>query len=257
MNRSEAGSPGFTWPGEQAMPAGFLEVELPNELDTIRARLFGADPDRAMLNYRVWQYMRLLHSTPELEGFVLDLDPRITYLQTFKTDLFEPDTFKPVVTQIAGIAAELFIAGSGASPDASGRMYHQYRVDVLSASTVGIEQQTKPLDFTIHDTVYTDGLSNRVTLGGSGYDIMLSTDEPSAEYRVSVFNRPSWELGDIAVAVESVGEPVLLELFGVAPTEPFLTFKNLWTSHRELPFKLGGLLLALIYRTNLIRGTIG
>lgn len=43
------------------------------------------------------------------------------------------------------------------------------------------------------------------------------------------------------------------DLFGLAPVEPFATFQRLWQSHPALPYRMGGLLLALIYQTNLRR----
>ena len=46
-----------------------------------------------------------------------------------------------------------------------------------------------------------------------------------------------------------VGEPVLLQLFGVSPVEPYKTFHNCFLNHPELAYQLGGLLLALVYRT--------
>jgi hypothetical protein len=48
----------------------------------------------------------------------------------------------------------------------------------------------------------------------------------------------------------SIGEPTLTSLFGVAPAEPFRTFQNLWEQNDEVPLRLGGLILATIYRTN-------
>ena len=42
-------------------------------------------------------------------------------------------------------------------------------------------------------------------------------------------------------------------LFGVAPAEPFLTWKNLWDSDRPLPERFSALLLALAKRTDLLR----
>jgi hypothetical protein len=53
--------------------------------------------------------------------------------------------------------------------------------------------------------------------------------------------------------LELLGEPVFLELFGAAPVEPYATFKNLWFDHPSAAHRLGGLLLALIYRTDAVR----
>ena len=53
--------------------------------------------------------------------------------------------------------------------------------------------------------------------------------------------------------LELLGEPAFLSLFGVAPKEPYETFKNLWFDHPLPVYRMGGLVLALIYRTNEVR----
>lgn len=49
--------------------------------------------------------------------------------------------------------------------------------------------------------------------------------------------------------LEKLGETTFLALFGVKPKEPYLTFKNLWEDHPLPAYRLAGLTLALIYRT--------
>jgi hypothetical protein len=54
----------------------------------------------------------------------------------------------------------------------------------------------------------------------------------------------------ILPALELIGEPAVLELFGVAPEEPYTTFKNLWFEHPLPAYRLAGFVLAYIYRLN-------
>jgi hypothetical protein len=240
-------SPGTSFFGEEFVPTTFKALELPTYLQLIRERLFGSRPDRAMLNYRAWQFMRLIHAA-ELEQFVVDLDPRFTYVDSLRTDLFTPETYEPVVTQIGGDPAELFIQSGPAAPDTVGQVRHRYKVDILSTTTVAVTQQTIPQGQEISEFALTDGVSGRIDLGDSGYGVLLSTDLPSAAWNVEVFNQPTFDLGQIALALETVGEPALVQLFGLGNAEPFVTFRNLWRDSNEVPWKLGGLLLAVIYR---------
>ena len=249
LNADGTTSPGSTFFGEEFVSPTFRELELPTYLNLIRERLFGSRADRSMLNYRGWQFMRLLHSM-ELEQFVLDLDSRVTYVDSLRTDLFTPETYVPHVNQIAGEPAELFIQDGPESPDLVGQMRHRYRVNILSATTVAVTQQSLPQGQVISDFTLTDGISERIALGDSGYGFLLSTQFPSAEWIVEVLNRPTFDLGQIAVSLETVGEPVLIQLFGTASEEPFKTFLNLWNDSNEVPWKLGGFLLAAIYRTD-------
>lgn len=54
-------------------------------------------------------------------------------------------------------------------------------------------------------------------------------------------------------ALEMMGEPASLELFGFDNKEPYLTFKNLWFDHPLPTHRLAGIVLALIYRTEELR----
>lgn len=54
--------------------------------------------------------------------------------------------------------------------------------------------------------------------------------------------------------LEMIGEPASIELFGFDNKEPYLTFKNLWFDHPLPAYRLAGIVLALIYRTEELRG---
>jgi hypothetical protein len=76
----------------------------------------------------------------------------------------------------------------------------------------------------------------------------VNTVNPGARWRIEVVNKPQYDLAKIVARLDSVGEPVLLSLFGTAHDEPYETFRNLWFDGRELPQRLSGLLLAYLYR---------
>lgn len=65
---------------------------------------------------------------------------------------------------------------------------------------------------------------------------------------------PASALSTAISALEMIGEPASLELFGFDNKEPYLTFKNLWFDHPLPTYKLAGIVLALIYRTEELRG---
>jgi hypothetical protein len=52
-----------------------------------------------------------------------------------------------------------------------------------------------------------------------------------------------------------MGEPNLLQLFGDSPVEPFKTFQNLFRDRYEVPYSLGGIVLAYVYRAEALRGS--
>ena len=258
LNIDGSNNPGSSFFGEEAVLSSFKAVDYPSFIIAIRQQLFGTAPDRSMLNYRLWQLFRILHSTQDLAQYVTDFDPRVTYVDSQRTDLFDPESFAPVVTQIAGAAATLAPQSGPAVPDIAGQVYHQYLVEVLSGSTVRVTQETTPAKQEIVEYTFASGISDRVDLFDSGWGVLLGTDSGGTSWRFTVRNRPTFDLGQLVVMIDRLGEPVLLELFGLAPDEPYKTFRNLWTQNNETPFRLGGLLLALITRSDEARrNTLG
>lgn len=68
-----------------------------------------------------------------------------------------------------------------------------------------------------------------------------------ARWYVVVRTTPLPIASSLVPTLQKMGEPNYLELFGPAPTEPMLTFKNLWEKHPHAFYKIVGLGLGLIY----------
>lgn len=72
-------------------------------------------------------------------------------------------------------------------------------------------------------------------------------------WRVSAFANPTSVI-NVVPLLEVMGEPNLLELFGVSNyDQPYATFKNMWFDHPLAPYRLAGFTMAMIYRTEEIR----
>lgn len=237
-------------PGEELIPAEYRPVVLPTYLEVVRLRLFGATPDRAMLNYRSAQLLRLIAAT-ELQTHVRALDPRITY-ETATRQLMQPETFTPQIHQYAGpSSAQLTLLGEPIKPDVSGKSAYSYQLTVASA-TLQIRRVVFPLQDTSYPVTLTRGLSDVVPLPFSGYKVQVNTTGPAA-WTVQGFLRPQLSLAEIEQGLRSVGEPYLIQLFGASLVEPYQTFRNCWEQHPEFAYRLGGLVLATIYRTEELR----
>lgn len=235
-------------PGDELIPSSYSSQELPNYLRQLRAVLLGASPDRAMLNYRAAQLLELVEST-ELQQYVLDLDPRITY-SSYQLQLAAPSTFEPVVTQYGedDPLKILTVIGSPTSPDASGVSGYDYRV-TLDGVNITIERLAPPPSTTQHVLSFTSGLSDVYPLPGSGYSVRVNTSTLDGGWSVKGFLRPTSTLNSLESALRKLGEPLFIQLFGVVDVEPYLTFKNCWNNHPEFAYRLGGLVLAMIYRS--------
>lgn len=236
--------------GEEFIPPEYASLKLPSALLGIRQILFGPNPDRTYLNYSVRKYLAVLHST-ELLQFVTDLDSRITY-SLDDTSLF-PDSAWGLVSP----AASLHVVNELGSPDTIGRCFHQWSVTVSDGSIITVTRQTQPAqESEISYTTAAGGWSTLVPLSGSNAYISVIPDIGNS-WLLSGYARPTKELGDTQAELASYGHEYLLSLFGIGTplgaSEPFTTFYNLWNHHKELPYRLGGLLCAFIYQLERLR----
>jgi hypothetical protein len=250
LNREPDNVPYGGQPGDEFLPTNFVTVKsLPTYLRSLRSILLGSDPDRVFGNYRVRQYLALLHMT-ELVEFVTDLDPRITYL-TDNDDLFAERTFR-----ISASKDSIFINGELGPPDATGRSLHEWDIRILTSSTLAVTRHTKPKQHDVQNYSFTDGLSNLLDLIGSTATFRIA-DNGDTTWAVRGLARPQKDLGQILYELDHSGAAYMNQLFGVGTpsgaAEPFKTFRNLWVDHPELAYRLGGVLLAVIYRMEELR----
>lgn len=240
--------------GEEIIPADYRVRTLPQSLINIRKILFGQNPDRAMLNYRCRQLLALIHRS-DLEQYITALDSRITYGFS-DNPYFDDNIFRPTVVQYESLAGnpDLTVVGTAEPPDKTGRMRQEFLVysDTSNACTVTRLNPHWQQEVAV---TYESGLSNLIALPGSGlYVRKRDTSTDPLQYRVTSYARPATDLGDLAASLATVGAETLANMFltgtSLGGSEPFKTFRNLWESHNQLPYKLGGLLLALIYHTD-------
>lgn len=246
-------SPGPDFLAEELIPKEFRPVDLPTYLQQIRMFLFGSRPDRAMINYRCRQFLTLIHATP-LDGMIRGLDPRITYDTGEDNSLFTPETFQPQINRYAGNPGDtLTLLGDPIAPDISGKLRYQYDVDILTPNTVEVKRITPQASSVITEFTMTDGLSSEILLQELGYRFKINSTNPGTSWTVEGYLRPKWDLGQLVSLLERLQEPILLQLFGLTHEEPWDTLRNLWFDHPELPYRLAGFLLAVIYRTEEVR----
>lgn len=251
-------------PGDEPIPSTFHTLELPTYLDTCRSRIFGSTPDRAMLNYRAAQLLTLIEAT-ELQEYVLDLDSRITYSNSGEF-LADKTLFEPQVRRITGTSSDILtIVGSSIAPDSTGVCGYRYDVEVdinsggsglgggggsaFYLQSVTVNRLTPPTASEQSPLILTSGLGGPFDLPYSGYRFTVHPDDDST-WTIRGFLRPQRTLSEIDTLLRSIGEPVLIQLFGVSNEEPYRTFKNCWNNHPEMAYRLAGFVLAMIYRTN-------
>lgn len=93
-----------------------------------------------------------------------------------------------------------------------------------------------------------DGADNTVLPFTARPRLASVADTLVARWLINMQANPAPAITTIVPTLELLGEPIFLDLFGVADEEPYTTFKNLWFDHPLPNYRLAGLTLAFIYR---------
>jgi len=238
-------------PYAEAVPVGFQPVPLPAYLKQARARLFGVNPDQAMLAYRAVQVLTAVHAC-ELAACVTALDPRLTYelLQSGPPPAADP--FQPSVQQLSGPAAVLLLAGAATAPDTAGVCGYSLTLTFDGTTAVvagGGQSRTSTV-------TYSGGLAAALPLAGTGYTARVPAALGSTvfSWQITGYLRPVRDPAGLVAELDSLGDAVTVPLFGgTTPPEPYATFRNLWYGQAEGVYRLAAFACALVYRTEEVR----
>jgi hypothetical protein len=236
-------------PGEEFVDPSFRALTLPPALKNLRRFVFGPDPDRVMLNYRLCQIMTMIHSC-ELADFITALDPRITYWPPRPAGSFDKNAFGTTVLQTAGAPANLYVQGPRRLT-AMSQLLYAWEVSVVDNANVSVRRLTTPFDEQTVPYTSAAGLSSQVQLTGSPL-LAVFNPVPGAVWVIRSIARPAYGPEDVVIAVDhAMSLTGYDDLF--AGDEPYRTFGNLWTSQVGVPYRLGALALALAYRCDTLR----
>lgn len=276
--------------GEEYIPPAFISLDMPSYLLTARRHIFGSRPERVFLNYRVRELLHTIHET-ELAEYLYALDPRVTYWPEPNPVFFNRRKYVRSERIAGASGSRLFFYGNFAPDNALGFAQREYTVRAVrrnGSDCIAIEYDDKTFQNTVTPVNTGTGLSSTVGIAGTnlkvcvgggivgayelvmedGYEILTEALESfttettltntdtffdGSAWRVEAFAPPASVLS-ILPLLEMMGEPNLLELFGVSNyDQPYATFKNLWFDHPLAAYRLAGFTMAMIYRTEEIR----
>lgn len=248
MNVKQGGfQPDF--PGEEYIPETFVPRKLNRPLRLARQLLFGENPDRLYLNYRARQIMMLLHST-EMESYVYDLDPRVTYVPFSDTDLFN-DVFGMTINQIGGEGDRLYVRGQHEPNEAQGQIDQFWDVIVTSPTTVRVDKRRLPFNSKSVNLDYSSGMCQPIQLTGSGLTIQFHPVATGTRWQIQSRVRPATDLGMLLPGiVNAFGGQGDQAVFPPLAPEPVATFERVWRQNELAPYRYSALLLAMIWRIN-------
>lgn len=279
--------------GEEYIPPEFGSLNLPSYLLVARRLIFGARPERVFLNYRVRELLHTIHET-ELEEYLYALDPRVTYWPEPTPVFFNQRKYVRAEQIGGMLGARIFFSGNFSADNALGLALREYtiRTDQDTDSYIVVENDDRSFGTTRTPVNISTGLSSAVNIAGTnlqvrvggsavnaatlmletGYNVLTealtdialeSVVEDVLPMTNSVFDGSVWRVTAFAPPasvvsllplLEVIGEPNLLELFGVSNRDqPYATFKNLWFDHPIAAYRLAGFTMAMIYRSEEIR----
>lgn len=263
-------------PWSEFSPPGFRPVVLDAALTAVRNVLFGTNPDAFHLNYRLRQYMTILHAS-DFADHVVAFDSRVTYwpfdspaelrFGAFATGFRDAPPLEvigdpPPADDATGRSIftwrAAIVAGGGepiawwplspfpfhqplnAPPDGSS----EFSMNIMAASTTN-----QPPPTTRTALVFTAGYSSPTPLIGSTMAIRAPASVKLDDaWDIVAFSRPDRDIAVVVDNLESLGSATLGRLFSTT-TEPNRSHAELWRSSRQVPDRLVGALLALIWRT--------
>lgn len=279
--------------GEEYIPPTFSRLDLPSYLQIARRLLFGARPERVFLNYRVRELLHTVHET-ELAEYLYALDPRVTYWPEPTPVFFNQRKYVRAEQIDGMLGARIFFSGNFSADNALGLALREYtiRTEQDTDNYIVIENDDKSFSTTKTAVDISTGLSSAVTVAGTslqvrvggnavnaatlmletGYNVLTEAlidialesivDSPppntnsvfdGSVWRVTAFAPPASAVSLLPL-LEVIGEPNLIELFGVSNRDqPYATFKNLWFDHPLAAYRLAGFTMAMIYRAEEIR----
>jgi hypothetical protein len=242
MNRGRDGY-AHDFPGEEFVDPAFKQRSLPPHLLRAHQTLFGREPDRLFLNYRVRQLMTFLHST-ELADFIVADDPRLTYLPLEDTTLFDA-AFTVDAIQI-GHSYPLYLAGTFEADEGRGIAQQVWRIEAISPDSLRIERQRPSVaTFDIHYG-HANGLSAPIILPGTDLTIRFNAVPDGTAWRVEAAGRPQTDIGVVISRLEtSLGDAGVSQVFPPLPPEPVATYLNIWNKHPLFVYRFSALLLAI------------
>ena len=243
MNRGREGHR-LTDPGEEYIPANYRVRIVDRPLALLRTTLFGNNPDRLFLNYRMRQLMQVIHATQLAPDLLLD-DARITYLP-FHDDLFT-DAFRVRVTQPPGQQLPVDVTGTHVANMSAGLTTQAWDVSVGGDGAVTVVSLLGAPD-SRDLTVIND---SPVPLHGSALQLYLHGATTGTRFRVDSAARPELDIAAVLNnTAAAMGQQGLSGLLPVVAGSPLITWQRIWNAHPDAVVKFAAMLLAIAYRTS-------
>lgn len=254
LNASQSESRALTFPGEDIVPLTYRPIAVSEPLLALRRVLFGSNPDRAYINWRLREYMTILHRSRLADHMTVD-DKRITYWPYDRPLGFDSTPMLGANQVRLNGAMTMQFLGDHTADDANGRLLWSGMITIVENKSFTIEAETPDRLTSTGNLLFTNNLSAPIAVPGSTVRLVFQEYASSSydRFSITLMARPAKKLDTVLTDLKSLlGERAngrcADALFGTAAIEPFKTYKQLWLDGYP-HMKLGAVLLALAKKT--------
>lgn len=228
--------------GEIHVPTTYVCKQLSGPVKKAHALLFGGRPDALKLDYRLWELLSMIASTP-LQKYISERDPRLTY--DIHTAPFYGLVFGPTVKYRRG-SLEITMSGDPPIESADGRLDYQWNFTLVGTDIEA--QQSRPITQTATgELVFTGAVTAPYTVPGTKWTHVFSQVVPAddiVEWGVNYRAHPKHTLAEVCQALHAqLSSDEEFEIFKHSTS----TLHRIWQQHHSLAWQLGSLCVALVH----------
>jgi hypothetical protein len=274
LNEVGTNNPGYSFALEEYVPADYIPVKPNNACRLALMALFGLSPDRAYKNWRLHQVSKIAEAC-SFSSYWHGFDSRITHFN--RPDASLDNSFgKVTVTSTSGggsnsivyvysdgrlLVSEsltspsqtadeeiigMFLNGKPEADESRGRAVTSWQITSGGSGSLSVRKLTDPVyeeDMTLS---FSNGISNSITLAGSGL-VAKFRNSPGITWDITTVARPSMDIGTTIANIDNLSAEVSDYLFSNKNPD-IVTLKRYWDSSIDAYERLSAFVLALAYR---------
>ena len=237
----------FSEMGDQLIPATYKARKIPSALAGARVILFGAAPDRAMLNYRAWQLLQCIDAAGMGE-LAAHADKRVTY-DIRSSQFYSREEFLPKVTPLGSAEdTDVVVLGELAPCDSNGKMRRTFTLSVDGSSNLTVTDNVFGTSTTTALSI-SGGFSQVVSLNNSGLSVKLK-NVTSVAYDLVAYAKPTRSVHDLVTRLGGLSSANYEAVFAnTASLGQEASLRNIWDKHPDPVVRLAAFTVALGYKT--------
>ena len=274
LNEAGSNKPGYSFPLEEYVPADYLAIKPNDACRKSLIAIFGTYPDRAYKNWRLYQISKITEACG-FEKYWYKFDSRVTHFGRIDTEI-DSSFGKAVLTSShlneiktityyasnggVSVSKDLvsasqtsseeevgaFVSGYPSSDESRGRVLSYWQIESGSGGTFSIKRLSDPAYEDNVTLSFSGGLSEAVTLRGSGIQIKFRNN-PGNAWDLTVVAMPSTDIGVVMANLDALSPDIHDYLFSSSYPE-IKELKRYWDNSIDANERLSAFSIALGYR---------